>query len=68
MLTVVIARARMFAREYQDWHAQPYPQKRLNTAFTWWAEKVRIMQQYDKVAGNMGRGNEYGMNTETGED
>ena len=68
MLTVVIARTRLFAREYQDWHARPIAQKTLNATFTWWTEKVRIMRKYNRVAGNMGRGKEYGMNTETSVD
>ena len=68
MLTIVITRKRLFAREYQDWYAHPLPQKKLNTALTWWIEKVGIMRKYDKVAGNMDCGKECDMNTETDED
>ena len=65
MLMVVLARTRMFAREYQEWHGLPVQERTLNNAFAWWAEKVRIMLKYDKLAGNMGRGEEYGMGAST---
>ena len=61
MMMVVIARTKLFAREYQEWHSHPDVDRTLSNAFTYWAEKVRIMLKYDKLAGSMGRGEEYGM-------
>ena len=58
MFTIVITITRLFMREHQDWHVQPPAQKPLNTAFIWWAEKVRIVRKYDRVAGSMGPGEE----------
>ena len=67
MLTVVITRTSLFAREYKDWHAQPPSQKTINAAFAWWAEKVRIMKKYNRAAGSMCRGKEYGINADNNE-
>ena len=64
VLLVVIARTRLFARDYQEWHQQADADKTLTNAFTWWAAKVRVMKKYDKIAGSMGRGDEYGMQAE----
>ena len=61
MVMVVITRTRMFPAAYQEWHSRPANQKTIYDAFTFWKEKVRIMKKYDKVAGSMGRGEEYGM-------
>ena len=30
-------------------------------AFEFWESKVRLLKKYDRVAGTMGRGEEYGM-------
>ena len=65
MMMVVLAKTRLFSREYQEWHGLPDAQKTLAIAFTWWADKVRVMLKYDKLAGNMGRGEEYGMGAST---
>ena len=65
MMMVVLAKTRLFAREYQERHGLPDAQKTLANAFTWWADKVRVMIKYDKHAGNMGRGEEYGMGAST---
>ena len=32
-------------------------------AFEFWGLKVRLLKKYDRVAGTMGRGDEYGMAT-----
>ena len=64
MLLFVLLQTRMFARDYQEWHQQDDNEKTLANAFTWWAAKVRVMKKYDKIAGSMGRGDEYGMHTE----
>ena len=39
MLMVVLARTRMFAHEYQEWHGLPVQKQTLNNTFVWWAEK-----------------------------
>ena len=65
MLMVVIAQTRLFAQEYQNWHTQPEADKTLANAFAWCVEKVRVMKKYNKLAGSMGRGNEYKMQAES---
>ena len=65
MFMVVITQTTLFARKYQEWHTQLAAAKSLTNAFTWWVEKARITKKYDKIAGSMGRGNEYGMQAES---
>merc|ERR1711966_269713 len=36
-------------------------EKTLLQAFEFWGQKVRLLKKYDRVAGTMGRGDEYGM-------
>ena len=51
MMMVVITRTRLFATQYQEWHAKNLNEKTLIHVFEFWG----------LVAGTMGRGEEYGM-------
>ena len=61
MMMVVITRTRLFSTQYQEWHAKQPQEKTLMHAFEFWGLKVRLLKKYDRVAGTMGRGEEYGM-------
>ena len=61
MMMVVITRTRLFATQYQEWHGRDNNDKTLLHAFEFWGQKVRLLKKYDRVAGTMGRGEEYGM-------
>ena len=61
MMMVVITRARLFATQYQERHAKNINEKTLIHAFEFWGLKVRLLKKYDRVAGTMGRGEEYDM-------
>ena len=61
MMMVVITRTRLFATQYQEWHGREPNEKTLVHAFEFWGLKVRLLKKHDRVAGTMGRGDEYGM-------
>ena len=58
---VVITRTRSFATQYQEWHDRDPNKKTLVHAFEFCGLKVRLLKKYDRVAGTMGRDDEYGM-------
>ena len=61
---VVITCTRLFATQYQEWHDRGPNEKILVHAFEFLGLKVRIYKKYDRVAGTMGRGEEYGMDAD----
>ena len=64
----VIARTRLFATQYQEWHITNNNQRTLVNTVTFWADKVHVMKKYDRLTGNIGRGEEYGMAVSNGDD
>ena len=66
MLLAVILATGVFQLEYTEWHALPANQKTLLNAWDWWAKKTLLRLKFQKVAGNMGRGLEYGMSAGDG--
>jgi hypothetical protein len=60
MLLAVILATGVFQLEYTEWHALPTAQHTILIAWDWWAKKVLMRLKFQKVAGNMNRGMEYG--------
>ena len=61
MMMVVITRTRLFVTQYQEWHGKNMNEKILIHTFVFWGLKICSLKKYDRVAGTMGRGDEYGM-------
>ena len=53
MMMVVITRTRLFTTQYQEWHVRDPNEKTLVHAFEFWGQKVRLLKNYDRVAGIM---------------
>jgi hypothetical protein len=60
MLLAVILATGVFQLEYTEWHALPAAKRTILIAWDWWAKKVLMRLKFQKVAGNMNRGMEYG--------
>ena len=58
---VVITCTRLFATQYQEWHGRDANEITLLHAFEFWGLNARLLKKYDRVAGIIGRGEEYGM-------
>jgi hypothetical protein len=59
MLLDVILNTGLFQLEYTKWHALPDNERTIVNAWNWWAKKVQIRMKFSRVAGGMGRANEY---------
>jgi hypothetical protein len=66
MLLAVILATGVFQLEYTEWHALPAARRTILIAWDWWAKKVLMRLKFQKVAGNMSRGMEYGNGAVTG--
>ena len=62
MLIVTILAMGVFQLKYTKWHALSVGQHSTLNAWDWWAKKVVLRLKFQKVAGNMNRGMEYGIN------
>ena len=62
MLLTNVVKTGVFQIQYEEWHSLPETKKTMANAFIWWAAKTRIKAKFNKVAGNMGSGMNYGMN------
>ena len=53
---------RDFQIQHEESPSLPETEKTMANAFVWWAAKARIKAKFNKVAGSMGSGMNYGMN------
>ena len=63
MLLAVILATGTFQLAYTKWHALPDEEQTIDNAWVCWAKKVLLCMKFRKVASNMGRWMNYGMNT-----
>ena len=61
MLMNVIIKTDVFQTQYEELHSLPKNDQTLKNALRWWSKKVRFKNKFDKLAGNMGTGNQYEM-------
>ena len=61
MMMVVITRTRLIATQYQEWHAKNLNKKNPHTRIRILGTEGALVKKYDRAAGTMGRGEEYGM-------
>jgi len=66
MLLAGILATGVFQLEYMEWHALPTNERTILNAWDWWAKKALLRLKFQKVAGHMGRGMEYGMSAGNG--